>query len=266
MKASFIYTKTGLSVEFTNQSTGNPVSLVWEFGDGVSSVDNNPEHLYPYPGFFTVTLTATFDELDEEDNPITDTRVLTIGLVDDETLNPLDTPLLSLIGTFLPVNIDIESPHLHIPSLISKWQLFLQPLVNPEIPLVKVYQELYWPPLVNYLIAQLVAYDLIVVAANQYLIGVGQVSSTDSTESPGEVKSIKTGPSEVEWFQGSETWGEIFKPGGTFDQLTNQICSLSHRLRITLYICEPLSHSPKVPQVYKKPKPRITNPFLKNKL
>ena len=47
-----------LTVTFTNQSTGSYDSLLWNFGDGMSSSAVNPSHLYTASGLYTVTLTA----------------------------------------------------------------------------------------------------------------------------------------------------------------------------------------------------------------
>jgi PKD repeat protein len=44
-----------LTVAFTNQSTGSYDSVVWNFGDGVTSTVTNPTHTYAI-GTYTVTL------------------------------------------------------------------------------------------------------------------------------------------------------------------------------------------------------------------
>jgi PKD repeat protein len=48
-----------LLVTFTDESTGNPTSWAWDFGDGQTSTDQNPTHTYENIGIFTVSLTAT---------------------------------------------------------------------------------------------------------------------------------------------------------------------------------------------------------------
>jgi len=48
-----------LLVSFTDLSTGSIDTWSWEFGDGDSSSEQNPEHEYLTPGNFTVSLTAT---------------------------------------------------------------------------------------------------------------------------------------------------------------------------------------------------------------
>ena len=47
-----------LIVEFTDTSTGNPVSWNWNFGDGSSSTARHPTHIYLIPGVYTATLTV----------------------------------------------------------------------------------------------------------------------------------------------------------------------------------------------------------------
>ncbi|HTY15510.1 MAG TPA: PKD domain-containing protein [Methanoregulaceae archaeon] len=48
-----------LIVHFTDQSSGVPVSWIWDFGDGATSSDQNPVHTYSTPGTFTVSLTVS---------------------------------------------------------------------------------------------------------------------------------------------------------------------------------------------------------------
>jgi len=46
-----------LTVNFNDQSTGNPTSWDWDFGDGDTSTEQNPTHVYDETGEYTVTLT-----------------------------------------------------------------------------------------------------------------------------------------------------------------------------------------------------------------
>jgi subtilisin family serine protease len=48
----------GMSVNFTDQSTGTVTSWSWDFGDGGSSTLQNPSHVYAAPGTYAVSLTA----------------------------------------------------------------------------------------------------------------------------------------------------------------------------------------------------------------
>lgn len=46
----------GSSIVFTDLSTNDPISWQWDFGDGGSSTEQNPEHIYTLPGTYTLTL------------------------------------------------------------------------------------------------------------------------------------------------------------------------------------------------------------------
>jgi hypothetical protein len=48
-----------LAVNFIDETTHNPTSCLWDFGDGTMSPLQNPSHLYTSPGVHTVSLTAT---------------------------------------------------------------------------------------------------------------------------------------------------------------------------------------------------------------
>jgi PKD repeat protein len=60
--AGFSATPTGgpapLTVRFTDQSTGHPISWAWDFGDGTTSTAQSPAHVYAAGGTFTVSLTV----------------------------------------------------------------------------------------------------------------------------------------------------------------------------------------------------------------
>ena len=49
----------GSLVQFTDTSTGGPTSWAWDFGDGATSTDRNPAHVYAASGSFTARLTAS---------------------------------------------------------------------------------------------------------------------------------------------------------------------------------------------------------------
>lgn len=50
-----------LSVQFTGGSPLNPTAFLWDFGDGTSSQEQNPNHTYTLPGAYTISLQVTTD-------------------------------------------------------------------------------------------------------------------------------------------------------------------------------------------------------------
>lgn len=51
--------ETGTNINFTDQSTGNPTSWNWDFGDGSTSTEQNPVYAYTNAGTYTVSLTVS---------------------------------------------------------------------------------------------------------------------------------------------------------------------------------------------------------------
>jgi len=88
----------GTTVQFTDESTGDPTDWAWAFGAGEgTSMSQNPTHQYNTPGTFTVALTASKDAPDSED---TETKVAYITVeaavvaafnADQTTISPGDT-------------------------------------------------------------------------------------------------------------------------------------------------------------------------------
>jgi PKD repeat protein len=67
--ADFSYSTSGLTVDFTDQSTdtdGSVVAWSWDFGDGNTSTQQNPTHTYASANTYTVTLTVTDDDSDTD--------------------------------------------------------------------------------------------------------------------------------------------------------------------------------------------------------
>ncbi len=62
LQSDFITTpdsvEIGNSVQFFNNSTGDIISYLWNFGDGETSNEENPIHIYSQIGIYSVTLTV----------------------------------------------------------------------------------------------------------------------------------------------------------------------------------------------------------------
>jgi len=48
-----------MEIRFTDESTGTITSWAWDFGDGSTSNEQNPAHVYQKNGYYTVTLKVT---------------------------------------------------------------------------------------------------------------------------------------------------------------------------------------------------------------
>ncbi len=70
--ASTVNAKTGDAIQFNPQIAGGftPYSYSWDFGDGKSSTDSNPEHSFSKTGKYTIILNVT----DDRANTVTETR------------------------------------------------------------------------------------------------------------------------------------------------------------------------------------------------
>nr|WP_136251003.1 S8 family serine peptidase [Ningiella ruwaisensis] len=76
--AAFSFADNGLAVDFVNESTdvnNDIVSYLWDFGDGMTSTEESPSHIYPATGAYEVTLTAT----DAEGQSDTETQTVSVS-------------------------------------------------------------------------------------------------------------------------------------------------------------------------------------------
>jgi len=242
-EASFSYSVSALDVDFQDRSSNGPTSWLWDFGDGNNSNVQNPSHTYSRRGFFVVTLLAT------NADGISEPFQLSVG-VSDTGINPLPRSIYDMVLSYIPENVNISVGE--IDGFIKKWQLYLQPLVeNPTVDPANVFDEFYWPPLVNQLIAELVALDLIIQAIN---VLISSSSSSNSGTGGGALKKVVTGPTQAEWQDPSgatDSINNMVKSGGALDTLVKQTCMLAKRVRIYLPICDDLRQSPIVPEVFK---------------
>ncbi|MEP4892170.1 MAG: S8 family serine peptidase [Aliiglaciecola sp.] len=96
--SAFSYESDGLQVTFTNESTdvnNDIVSYYWDFGDGATSVDVNPVHIFPDTGSYDVSLTTT----DAEGQSDTVVQSVAVSSVDIEL--EIDRAYLSRFGNLL---------------------------------------------------------------------------------------------------------------------------------------------------------------------
>jgi PKD repeat protein len=233
--ANFSYSENELSVQFTDSSLNVPTSWAWNFGDIDSGMANtstlqNPVHVFSLPGSYTITVTVT--NVDGSS-----VKTLTIHVGQGRKLLSIS----EMIDCRIPAGMTIDS--LCKENYIKIEQLYLQPLMDPEIDDESLFNENEWPPLANALIAELVAYKLILDEVNKIILVQSNTSSTSSSSGSAGLKKLVTGPSEAEWYNNTEAANEFisstFKSGSTFEKTTvATICSLSKRLKIKHPLCE----------------------------
>ncbi|MCU0370748.1 MAG: PKD domain-containing protein [Bacteroidales bacterium] len=102
-QAFFTYYETwGLTYLFTDQSTGETLIRLWDFGDGMTSDEHDPVHTFPGPGTYDVCLTIT-------SNYCTDTYC--------ETITISDTVFQQLYGQVFAGNFPLQSGTVFIYAL-----------------------------------------------------------------------------------------------------------------------------------------------------
>ncbi len=78
----FVADRTTVSVNtpvnFMDKTLNSPTSWSWDFGDGATAVDQNPTHIYPVKGIYTVTLTAANNNGEHTEKKL---NYITVGVV-----------------------------------------------------------------------------------------------------------------------------------------------------------------------------------------
>lgn len=88
--ANFSQSSTALTSNFTDLSTGSPISWSWNFGDGSAiNTSQNPTHTYAVAGTYTVTLVVSNGICD-------DTYSTTVGVFPQSITNPLANEILNV--------------------------------------------------------------------------------------------------------------------------------------------------------------------------
>lgn len=250
MLVNFENSNIGLQVKFTNISAAPLAgqSFRWDFGDGNTSTEKDPVHVYDTSGSFFVKL-----EVIQTNSGVSVTAVKRLIRVTDKVKTQLSGSIYDLIDVYLSPDIFGEISFDTKRQFIEKWQLYLQPLVNHEIPIEEYNNEFYYEALENQLIMELAAYDYLSIIMSNSLkatsiaitdthMGTNYDPDSESvTGSNGNVKKISTGPTEVEFFDNKETESETLKAleaSGTLSMLKENLCMLAGRLDIILPICE----------------------------
>ena len=264
MTVEFIFTKNRLTVEFTNFSSDieEGKTPTWDFGDGNTSTEESPTHTYEKLGRYVVTL--SYGEGEGESTQL-------VVMVSDKVFTTLSDTVYNLIDYLLPTDIFGTITAAQKYQFISKWQLYLAPIVNHCIPLEDSNNELYFEALENQLVMEAAAYDYMVLKVNQMVQGFSTKltesqqsshSGSGDDDEEGKVKHITTGPSEVEFFNEEDYLSDVFAniikamdPKGIIALMRQQLCMLAERLDIYLPICQRQDNRPVVPRVVNRRRP-----------
>lgn len=279
MVVDFIFNTVGLKSNFINLSYEVPdeYTYSWDFGDGGTSTELNPTHEYQKMGFYRVSMSI----VDSNNRPVE--KVTKTVLISDKVKTHLSNSIYVLINTYIPYSIFGKVPSSIKQQFIEKWQLYIQPLVNHEIPVEDFNNELYYEALENQLIMELAAYDYMLLNIQNVINATFQTiindnsqgsecneeyssqssGSSSNTSSGGSIKKIVTGPTEVEYFNDTESEKDFIsnitkavQPGGFIDILKQNLCMLAGRLDIYLPICENQTRVV-VPRVVNRRRPRL---------
>lgn len=103
-----------LQVQFYDNSAGSPVSWDWNFGDGTTSKEQNPVHMYSKPGSYTVTLTI-YDQSCGYSTTVVESYVVVLAqpVPPTATSPPYPTPTRvpgSLMASFEAVPLSGSAP------------------------------------------------------------------------------------------------------------------------------------------------------------
>ena len=192
----FLSTVVGLNARFRAFADELPhdFTVTWVFGDGKTESHVGvvtASHLYENPGDYVVKVTITNNYGGEN---LSKTNVIGVS---DQVNTQLPGSIYELIDTYIPEDIFGKVSLKEKQQFIEKWQLYIQPLVNHEIPIEEFNNELYYEALENQLIMELAAYDYMVVQIS-LMVGataesVKDSNSTSSSESESSESSRGSG-------------------------------------------------------------------------
>lgn len=253
MALDFLIKTKGLEVSVSTL-TKVPADLVpvWDFGVDNSQVSDGTTATYTYEtsGRYLITL-----NLENAQQEVVETVSKSV-MVSEYARTQLTDSIYNLIDNFIPEDLRILFEPGDKAAFITKWQLYIQPLVNHCIPLDEYNNESYYEGLENQLVMELAAYDFLFIRIENMLMQTAaqlERYNTDIEVTEGEgsggnrdrIKQITTGPTEVQYYDTiTESISALFKayaqatnPGGVLDNLRQNLCMLASRLDIIIPFC-----------------------------
>ena len=159
-EVDFLSTVVGLNARFRGFADELPhdFTVTWVFGDGKTESHVGvvtASHSYEASGDYVVKMTITNNV---GGAALSKTQVIGVS---EEVKTQLPGSIYELIDTYIPEDIFGKLTLKEKQQFIEKWQLYIQPLVNHEVPIEEFNNELYYEALENQLIMELAAYDYI---------------------------------------------------------------------------------------------------------
>jgi PKD repeat protein len=140
-----------LSIQFTDQSSGNPTSWSWNFGDGSTSSVQNPQHIYATSGTYSVTLTISNancqNSITQNVNVNNSTTSYSItGYVLAGTNNLMDgkVSLFDSSNFQLISQVNIDSGGFYTFSNIAQGSYYIYATPNSSSPYFQTYSPTYY--------------------------------------------------------------------------------------------------------------------------
>jgi len=198
--------------------------------------------------------TGTFEYIIEETKVTTDVIPLVKGQVIVVPYTPFSETLEAYLNSEMPANLVLSMDYRN--QRIMYWRRVLQEAF--EIADADLNIESEWPTLVNALIAKLVVYDAMMMAARGSFIQFmgGSYQDTASVSGGGAVKSVETGPARVEYYDAAASAKSAFSASSghpsMFEALMDSTCGLASQLHVKLSMC-PGNKVPIAPQYHQNP-------------
>lgn len=259
----FIAKVAGLKVSVTILSEVPAGSIpVWDFGVLGEDPTEVGQYTYSDSGRYTIKL---YLRTGSQELELVGTKHV---MVSGEAKTQLTDTIYVLIDKYIPQDDNLTMSIVDKEAYITKWQLYIQPLVNHDIPMAEYANESYYEGLENQLIMELAAYDYLCIKIENLLINAAKsMGGTGTGEStPGEerdrIKQITTGPTDVSYYDTVteatssyfKSYADATKPGGMLDTLRQNLCTLAQRMEIFLPFCnQPIRV--RVPKVVNRRRP-----------
>jgi PKD repeat protein/subtilisin family serine protease len=221
------YGEGPLVVTFTDTSTGNPTSWLWDFGDGQTSTAQNPTHTYNQPGLYTVSLTVANVEgsdtitLSDAINVYESVYSLQVTKIGDGSVNSLPSGIacgLTCNAVFTAGTVVTLTATANPGSSFTQWSGDVSSTANPLIVTMDQARNItatFEPD----------SYDLTINLAGA---GAGSVTSLPTGIDCGDICSAPFQVGTVVTLTATAT------PGSSFTQWSGDVSSTANPLIVTM--------------------------------